>query len=91
MSLAMSEIKFTANAHMRRDVEAGTKWICECPACHEFRSLMGMDKILEMRPLVREVQRIEERLHELPDGPEKRILWSQYVELHDRLADLVAK
>jgi hypothetical protein len=91
MSTEMSEIKATASAHMRRDVEAGSKWVCQCHACHEFRSLIGMDKVLEVRRLVRELERIEEQLHELADGPEKRIVFSQYVNLHDRLADLVAK
>jgi hypothetical protein len=91
MSHAMSEIKATANAHMRRDAEAGGKWVCECEACHGLRALIGMEKVLEVRPLVREIQRIEEQLHGLPDGPERRILLTQYAHVHDKLADLVAR
>jgi hypothetical protein len=42
----MSQISATANAHMRRDIEAGGKWACQCEACHELRSLIGMEKVL---------------------------------------------
>jgi hypothetical protein len=87
----MSQIKATANAHMRRDIDAGGKWACECEACHGIRSLMGMEKMLDARPLVREIQQIKGQLHGLPDGPEIRSLQEKYFKLHDQLADVMAK
>ena len=48
MSNAMTEIKATASAHMRRDLETGPKWTCECDACGHVRSLVGMEKVLEV-------------------------------------------
>lgn len=87
----MAHLKALANEHMQRDIEAGGEWTCECEACHDIRSLIGVEKMLEVRPLVRDVQQVEERLHEVPDGPEKRILQSQYVYLQEKLAETVAK
>jgi hypothetical protein len=87
----MAEMIEMANAHMRRDIGGGGKWICSCEACHEIRSLMGLEKMLDVRPLVREVQLMGERLEALADGPEKRILLAQYLKLHDKLAEAVAK
>jgi hypothetical protein len=87
----MSEFKVTANAHMRRDMEAGKKWACECEACHQIRSLIGMEKTLEVRPLVRAIEEIEERLHRSPDNAEKRALLERYLKLYDELADVMAK
>ncbi len=52
---------------------------------------MGMEKMLEVRPLVRRVEQIDERLHGLADGPEKRILLNQYGNLQDKLAEVVAR
>ena len=91
MAHQMSQFKATANAHMRRDMEAGGKWVCGCEACHEIRSLIGMDKALDVRPLVREIREIEEQLHGLPDDPEKRRLLERYFKLHDELAEVLAK
>jgi hypothetical protein len=91
MANTMSEFKTTANDHLRRDMEAGGKWVCACEACHEIRSLMGMDKMLAMRPLVRQLQAAKEQLETLPDGPEKRIALEQYLALHDRLASEMVK
>ena len=45
----MDQFKATANAHMRRDMEAGWKWVCQCEACKQIRSLIGMEKTLEVR------------------------------------------
>jgi len=83
MANEMSQFKATANAHMRRD---GEHWTCVCEACHAIRSLMGVDKVLAVRPLVREIQLIEDRLLDHPDGPEKASLEDQFRKLHDQLA-----
>jgi hypothetical protein len=87
----MSQINATANAHMRRDIEAGGKWACQCEACHELRSLVGMEKVLDVRPLVREIEQTEKRLQPMPDGLERRSLLEHYLKLHDRLAEVMAK
>jgi hypothetical protein len=91
MAHEMSQLRATANAHMRRDLEAGGKWVCGCESCQEIRSLIGMEKVLDVRPLVRELQQLEQRLHGLPDGPQRRSLLEQYLELHDKLAEVMAK
>lgn len=90
MSTEMSRLKETANAHMRRDLAAG-EWTCACEACHGIRSLMGMDKVLLVRPLVRELQDLEDRLGETPAGAEKDRLHAEYLKLHDRLAAVMEK
>ncbi len=87
----MSQMKVTANAHMRRDMEAGRKWVCECEECHQIRSLIGMEKTLDVRPLVRKIQQLEEQLNGMPDGPEIRTLQEQYLKLHDELAEVISK
>jgi hypothetical protein len=79
---------------MRRDLEAGTQWICECEACRGIRSLVGMEKMLDVRPLIREIQETEDRLKALPEGAsgsEKRRLQDRYLKLYDRLAEEMAK
>jgi hypothetical protein len=91
MTNQMSQFKETANAHMRRDMEAGWKWVCQCEACKQIRSLVGMEKTLEVRQRVREIEEIEERLEELPDGPTKQNLRERYLQLYDQLADEMAK
>jgi len=91
MSQEMIQMKATANEHMRRDIEAGGKWVCECEACHEIRSLMGIEKMFDVRPLVRKIQQMKEQLQGLPDGPERRILKQQYLSLYDELAEVMAK
>jgi hypothetical protein len=91
MASDMSQMKATANAHMRRDMELTRKWLCDCEPCREMRSLVGMDKLLDIRPLVREIGQVEEQMRDLPDGPEMRSLLEQYLELYDKLADAMAK
>jgi hypothetical protein len=91
MAHQMSQFKATANAHMHRDIESAGKWVCGCEACHEIRSLMGMEKALDVRPLVREIQQIEDQLHGMPDNPDKSRLLERYLKLHDKLADMLAK
>ena len=91
MANQMTEFKATANAHMRAALEAGGKWVCDCEACHQIRALTGMEKTLEVRPLVREIEDIEHRLDGLQDDPEKRRLLERYLKLYDELADVMAK
>jgi hypothetical protein len=91
MPTEMSQMKATANEHLRRDTRTGGKWLCTCEACTEIRSLMGMDKMLDVRPLVREIQNIGDRLDKTPDGAERQSLLEQYLDLHDKLAEVVAK
>ncbi len=87
----MSEMRATANAHIRRDMEAGGKWVCQCKDCHEVRSLIGVEKTLEVRPLVRKVLRMEEQLAELPEGPDKRALLEEYLKAYDELAEVMSR
>jgi hypothetical protein len=87
----MSQFKATAHAHMERDLAAGPKWVCTCEACHAIRSLVGMDKTLEVRQLVRQIIEVEERLEKEPDAPLKRILLAHYSNLYDKLADEMSK
>jgi hypothetical protein len=76
---------------MRRDLESGGKWACTCEACVGVRSLIGVEKTLEMRPLVREIEEMESRLLELPSGEEKEGLMQNYCRLYDKLAEVMAK
>ena len=91
MASQMSQYKETANGHMRTAIESGGKWTCACEACHQIRSLVGMEKTLGVRPLVREIHDLEVRLHEMPDGADKRSLLERYLKLYDELADAMAK
>lgn len=87
----MKDIRETANAHMRSDLETGPKWVCECEACVQLRSLVGVEKMLDVRPLVREIETLGSRLDELPAGPERQQVLERYLGLHDRLAEVVAE
>lgn len=91
MTDAMNEFKTTADAHMRRDIESGGKWVCQCEACNAIRSLIGVDKMLGIRPLVREIEDTETQLDGMAEGPEKRRLQEHYLNLYDRLANEMAK
>ncbi len=91
MSTLMSRIREVANAHMKQDIATGRKWVCECESCREMRSLVGVDKLLDVRPLVREIAHMEDQLRELPDGPEMTECLTQYLALYDKLADVMAK
>ena len=94
MSEAMNQFKATANAHMRRDFEGGGPWTCQCEACQEIRSLVGVEKVLDVRPLIREIEETEEQLKRLPatsPSQEKRRLQEHYLKLFDRLADEMAR
>jgi hypothetical protein len=87
----MKDIKATASEHMRRDLGAGGKWMCRCEACANFRSLVGVEKVLDVRPLVRAIEQTEADLDGLPPGPERQRLLEQYLELYDKLAEVVAE
>jgi hypothetical protein len=92
MATEMSKIKATANAHMQRDIRtAARKWTCQCDDCREMRSLVGMEKLLDVRPLVREIGDIEEQMQNMPDSPELQGLMQRYLALHDQLAGVMAK
>jgi hypothetical protein len=86
-----TEIRATANEHMRRDLGTGGKWICTCDACREIRSLTSLEKMLDVWPLVREIRQVEDRLDGLRGGPERQGLLEQYFKLYDKLANVVAK
>ena len=91
MSTAVNEFKQTGSAHMRRDFEAGGKWVCTCKACHEIRSQVGIKERLGIRPLITEIEKTEDRVKGLPDGPKKFSLQDRYLRLLDQLADELAK
>jgi hypothetical protein len=91
MSSEMSQFKATATAHMERDQASGGKWLCSCEACNAIRDLEGMDKVLAVRPLVRDLVATEARIQQLPEGEEKQGLVELYHNLHDKLADEMAK
>ena len=87
----MKDIKETATAHMRRDLEGGGTWACQCDACFNFRSLVGMEKTLEVRPLVRAIEQAGSQLDGLPPGPERQRLLEEYLGLHDKLAAVMVE
>jgi hypothetical protein len=91
MTNEMSRFKATADAHMRRDLESAGTWICTCEACSGIRSLEGVDKLLAVRPLIREIVETEDRLELLPEGQEKQGVVELYHNLHDKLADEMSK
>ena len=88
MAKEMNRLQLIASEHMRRD---GNDWTCTCEACHAIRSLIGADKAFAVRPLVREIQIIEDRLLDVADGPEKDALQEQFRNLHDQLAAVLEK
>jgi hypothetical protein len=87
----MVRMKATVRDHVQRDLQSGGLWSCKCNDCEQIRSLIGVEKMLEVRPLVREVERIEEHLARLQEGAERLELTKRYLALHDRLADAMAK
>src|SRR4051794_36777542 len=91
VSNAEMEIRATAHAHMRRDQDARPKGACDCEACVQLRSLVGVERVLDVRPLVRDIERLGAQLEALPPGPERQRVLRQYLGLHDRLATVVAE
>jgi hypothetical protein len=86
----VGQFKDVAREHMERDTANGGPWICGCEACRHVRSLVGMEKMLNIWPLGRELRGAEEQLKQLADGPEKQRLADRYLKLHDQLAAQVA-
>lgn len=91
MESQMSQFKVTANAHMRRDMDSRWKWVCTCDACQAIRSLVGMEKSLGVRELVRRVLDVEEQLAAEPDAAQKGRLMDEYCRLYDKLGDEMSK
>ena len=87
----MNDIKATATEHMRRDLDAAGKWVCACEACLQVRSLVGVEKVLGVRPLVRAIEQLSAELDGLPPGPARQRLTERYLALHDRLAAVMAE
>jgi hypothetical protein len=50
-----------------------------------------MEKALSVRPLVRQIEEVEERLANESDPSRKRILLNHYFDLYDKLADKMSK
>jgi hypothetical protein len=91
MSTEMSERKAIAEAHMQRDLDAEGKWVCDCEVCRGLRSLAGVQKMLAVRPLLRELLDTGDKLDHVSEGVEKQGLVELYHNLHDKLADAMAK
>lgn len=91
MATEMGRIRETANAHMRRDVAESRTWSCTCESCREWRSLVGLEKMLEVRNLVRDLADLETQMQNAPDSPELQTLKQRYLALHDELAAKMAK
>jgi hypothetical protein len=72
-------------------MEAGRKWVCECQDCHEIRALIGVEKTLDVRPLVRRILRLEEQLEGMPDGPDMQAVLDEYLKAYDELAQVMAR
>jgi hypothetical protein len=70
----ISDVEATANSHMRRDIEQSGKWLCECNACRHILSLIGVDKTLDIWPLIRAIAQNNQRCECVADGPEKHVL-----------------
>ena len=86
----MGHFNDVARTHLDRDTATGGPWVCGCEACRHVRALVGMEKMFNIWPLVRELRGAEEQLDQLPDGPEKQRLSDRYMRLHDQLAAEVA-
>lgn len=87
----MSRMKETVRAHAQRDLGTIGQWICKCEDCDEMRSLIGVQKMFDVRPLVREISGIEEQLNGMPESAERNALTQKYLSLLDQLADVMAK
>jgi hypothetical protein len=86
-----SHFKATADEHQKRDLEAEGKWVCTCEACRAVRALPGVEKMLAVRPVLRELLATADKLEQVPEGEEKQGLVELYHNLHDKLADKLAR
>jgi hypothetical protein len=86
----MSRVNETSRAHMQRDMGTAGQWTCDCSECHEVRSLIGIEKVLQVWAAVRELDAAEVQLSRIPDGSEKQGVWAHYLTLLDQLAAKVA-
>jgi len=87
----MNEFKATASEHLKRDLEDRGKWVCQCDACVHIRSLMGVEKMLDARPLVRALEQTGAELEGLAPGPDRDRVLRRYLDLHDKLAAVIAE
>jgi len=90
ISDTLEPVHTTAREHLTRDVESAGVWTCGCAACSNLRDLTGMQKVLAVRPLVREIYELEQRMGDLSDGTAKDEVRERYLALHDQLAELIA-
>ena len=86
-----TSFKEIAHAHLHRDLQASNEWTCACEACGHMRSLVGMEKMLEIWPLVKQVREVQDRIENAHDGAEKEGVVELYHNLSDRLADKMGK
>lgn len=91
MADAMTQFKLTADEHMARDIGTSGTWTCDCEPCRNIRSLIGLDKVLAIRPLIRELNDLKERIARLPECVERGQLVERSMRLQDRLAAEMAK
>jgi hypothetical protein len=50
-----------------------------------------MEKLLDVRPLVREINDIEDQMQAAPAGPELQLYMQRYEAIHDKLAEMMAR
>jgi hypothetical protein len=91
MATIMSTFKATSAAHLGRDLANATGWVCPCEACIHVRALVGLDKALRVRPLVRAIGAAERCLDGLPAGPARQAGTARYLRLYDELASVMAE
>jgi hypothetical protein len=56
-----------------------------------MRSLIGVQKMLDVRPLVRALEQTGAELEGLAPGPDRDRVLKQYLELHDKLAAVIVE
>jgi hypothetical protein len=86
-----TSFKEIAHAHLSRDLEQSKEWTCTCEACHNMRSLVGMEKMLELWPLVNRVREVQDQVEKAPEGQEKQGVVELYHNLSDKLANKMAE
>jgi hypothetical protein len=91
MALEPTSFNEIAHAHLQRDLGETKTWTCECEACRHMRSLVGMEKMLEIWPLVNQVSEAQHQIERTPDGAEKEGVVELYHNLSDQLATKMAE